>query len=61
MLSHKGSLIGAALAIASAVQQPWVQPAGKRHKHHNKKPQPAWPAKKKARKAAQASRRANRK
>lgn len=59
MLSHKGSLIAAALAIS--VQQPWVAPTGKRHKHHNKKPTPAWPAKKKARKAVQASRRANRK
>lgn len=60
MLSHK-SLIGAALCIASSIHQPWVEPACKRHKHHNKKPAPAWPVKKKARKAAQASRRANRK
>ena len=59
MLSHK-SLIGAALVI-SAAHQPWAEPATKRHKHHNKKPAPAWPVKKKARKTAQASRRANRK
>lgn len=50
-----------ALAIALSAPPPWQAPTGGGCKHHNKKPAQPWPAKKKARKAAQASRRNNRK
>ena len=56
-------LLKTALAMASILSAPppWQAPTGKRHKHHNKKPDQPWPAKKKALKAAKASRRHNRK